>query len=58
MVSNNEKSNGTGTLRLVLNDSNENSLSVLLQMIKNMQAMQTGGGMGGDPKLEGDFQFE
>ena len=58
MVSNNEKPNGTGTLRLVFNDPNENSLSVLLQMIKTMQAMQTGGGMGGDLELEGDFQFE
>jgi len=58
MVSNNEKSNGTGSLRLVLNDPKENSLSLLLQMIKTMQTMQTGDGMGGDPKLEGDFQFE
>ena len=58
MVSNNEKSNGTGSLRLVLNDPKENSLSLLLQMIKTMQTMQTGHGMGGDPELEGDFQFE
>ena len=58
MVSNNEKPNGTGTLRLVLNDSKENSLSVLLQMIKTMQTMQIGGGMGGDLELEGDFQVE
>lgn len=58
MVSNNEKSNGTGSLRLVLNDPKENSLSLLLQMIKTMQTMQTGDGMGGDPELEGDFQFE
>jgi hypothetical protein len=42
MASNSAKNSGTGTFRLVLTDKGENSLSLILQMVKGVMTMEQG----------------
>ena len=58
MASNSEKSSGSGTMKLVFANQNENSLSILLQMIKVIQEMQPTPVLVDELEMEGDFQFE
>ena len=58
IASNSEKSSGSGTMKLAFANQNENSLSILLQMIKVIQDMQPTPVLVDELEMEGDFQFE
>ena len=45
-------------MKLVFANQNENSLSILLQMIKVIQEMQPTPVLVDELEMEGDFQFE